>query len=75
MTTRWPKRAYALGFNAFLVLPPGRWVLWSPGPRPDSPQSQDEYAPMARRSGYRRTGEGGVIARFETRAGIQFKSP
>ena len=54
---------------------PVRWVLWSLGPRPDSPQSQDEYAPMARRSWYRRTGEGGVIARFDTRAGIQFKSP
>jgi prepilin-type N-terminal cleavage/methylation domain-containing protein len=54
---------------------PVRWVLWSLGPRPDSPQSQDEYAPMGRRSWYRRTGEGGVIARFDTRAGIQFKSP
>jgi prepilin-type N-terminal cleavage/methylation domain-containing protein len=54
---------------------PVRWVLWSLGPRPDRPQSQDEYAPMARRSWYRRAGEGGVIARFDTRAGIQFKSP
>jgi len=54
---------------------PVRWVIWSLGPRPDSAQSQDEYAPMARRSWYCRTGEGGVIARFETRAGIQFKSP
>jgi len=54
---------------------PVRWVIWSLGPRPDSPESQDEYAPMARRSWYRRTGGGGVIARFDTRAGIQFKSP
>ena len=54
---------------------PIRWVLWSLGPRPDSPESQDEYAPMARRSWYRRSGGGGVIARFDTRAGIQFKSP
>ena len=53
---------------------PVRWVLWSLGPQPDSAQSQDEYAPMARRSWYRRTGGGGVITRFETRAGIQFKS-
>ena len=54
---------------------PVRWVLWSLGPRPDSAQSLDEYAPMARRSWYRRTGGGGVITRFDTRAGIQFKSP
>jgi prepilin-type N-terminal cleavage/methylation domain-containing protein len=54
---------------------PVRWVLWRLGPRPDSPQSQDEYAPMARRSWYRRTGGGGVIARFDTRVGIQFKTP
>jgi prepilin-type N-terminal cleavage/methylation domain-containing protein len=54
---------------------PVRWVVWSMGPKPDSPQSQDEHAPMARQSWYRRTGEGGVIARFQTHAGIQFKSP
>jgi hypothetical protein len=30
---------------------------------------------MARQSWYRRTGEGGVIARFQTRAGVQFKTP
>jgi hypothetical protein len=54
---------------------PVRWVIWSLGPQPDSPQSQDEYAPMARRSWYCRTGGGGVIARFDTRADIQFKSP
>jgi prepilin-type N-terminal cleavage/methylation domain-containing protein len=54
---------------------PVRWVIWSMGPKPDSAQSQDEHAPMARQSWYRRTGEGGVIARFQTRAGVQFKSP
>jgi prepilin-type N-terminal cleavage/methylation domain-containing protein len=54
---------------------PVRWAIWSLGPIPNGPQSQDEYAPMARRSWYCRTGGGGVIALFETRAGIQFKSP
>jgi len=53
---------------------PVRWVLWSMGPKPDGPKANDDHAPMARRSWYRRTGEGGVIARFDTRAGIQFKS-
>jgi hypothetical protein len=45
------------------------------GPKPDSPQSNDEHAPMARQSWHHRTGEGGVIARFQTRAGVQFKTP
>ena len=54
---------------------PVRSVIWSMGPKPDSAQSQDEHAPMARQSWYRRTGGGGVIARFQTRAGVQFKSP
>jgi len=54
---------------------PVRWVIWSMGPRPDSAESQDDHAPMARQSWYRRTGGGGVIARFQTRAGVQFKSP
>ena len=54
---------------------PVRWVIWSMGPKPDSAQSQDEHAPMARQSWYHRTGEGGVIARFQTRAGVQFKTP
>lgn len=47
---------------------PVRWVLCSLGPRPESAQSQDEYAPIARRSWCRRTGEGGVITRFHPRA-------
>lgn len=54
---------------------PVRWVVWSLGPRPDSPKSQDTHAPLTRRSWYQRTGDGGVIVRFATREGIQFKSP
>jgi prepilin-type N-terminal cleavage/methylation domain-containing protein len=54
---------------------PVRWVLWSLGPRPDSDKTQDSHAPMARQSWYRRTGEGGVIARFATKDGMQFKTP
>ena len=53
---------------------PVRWVIWSMGPKPNSPESNDEHAPMARQSWYRRTGQGGVIARFQTRAGVQFQS-
>ena len=53
---------------------PVRWVIWSLGPLPNSPQSQDEYAPMARRSWYCHTGQGGVIARFATSADIQYES-
>jgi len=54
---------------------PVRWVIWSLGPWPDSPQSLDEYAPMAARSWYRRARGGGIIARFQTRDGIQYKTP
>lgn len=54
---------------------PVRWVLWSMGPRPSSPQSQDSHAPMAGNSWYRRVGDGGVIARFATRNGLQIKTP
>lgn len=54
---------------------PVRWVVWSMGPRPDSPPSRDPHAPMARRSWYRRVGGGGVIVRFAARDGLQFKSP
>jgi len=54
---------------------PVRWVVWSMGLKPDSPESNYEHAPMARRSWYCRTGQGGVIARFQTRAGVQFQSP
>jgi len=54
---------------------PVRWVIWSMGPKPDSAQSLDEHAPMARQSWYSRTGGGGVIARFQARTGVQFQSP
>ena len=54
---------------------PVRWVIWSLGPQPNSAKTQDERAPMASRSWYRRAGEGGVIARFATRDGMQVKSP
>ena len=54
---------------------PVRWVIWSLGPQPNSAKSQDERAPMANRSWYRRSGDGGVIARFATRDGMQIKSP
>lgn len=54
---------------------PIRWVVWSLGPRPDSSESLDDYAPTIARSWYRRTGGGGVVARFATREGIQFKTP
>jgi prepilin-type N-terminal cleavage/methylation domain-containing protein len=56
-------------------LSPVRWVIWSLGPRPNSPESLDTYAPMAARSWYRHTGGGGVVARFATREGTQFKTP
>ena len=54
---------------------PVRWALWSVGPRPNSPQSQDAHAPMARGSWYRRVGDGGVIARFARQDGMQIKTP
>ncbi len=57
------------------ALSPVRWVVWSLGPRPDGPESLDTYAPMSARSWYRRTGGGGVVARFATRDGMQIKSP
>ena len=54
---------------------PLRWVIWSLGPQANSAKTQDERAPMASRSWYRRSGEGGVIVRFATRNGMQIKSP
>lgn len=54
---------------------PVRWVVWSLGPRPDSSRTQDSHAPIANRSWYRRSGDGGVIARLATRDGMQFKTP
>jgi type II secretory pathway pseudopilin PulG len=54
---------------------PVAWVVWSVGPRPQSPRSQDTHAPMAGSSWYRRVGDGGVIARFADRDGLQMKVP
>jgi prepilin-type N-terminal cleavage/methylation domain-containing protein len=54
---------------------PVRWVVWSLGPYPDSDKSQDSHAPLAAASCYRRTGDGGVLARFATRDGMQWKTP
>ena len=54
---------------------PVRWVIWSLGPRPASPETQDTHAPLAGASWYRRTGGGGVIARFATQNGTQYQTP
>ena len=54
---------------------PVRWVVWSLGPRPNSPKSQSTYAPLSDASWYRRTGDGGVLARFAVKNGTQYKSP
>lgn len=54
---------------------PVRWVVWSLGPRPNSDKSQDPRAPLAARSWYHRTGDSGVITRFATADGMQWKSP
>jgi prepilin-type N-terminal cleavage/methylation domain-containing protein len=52
-----------------------RWVVWSLGPRPDSPKSQSSRAPLAGSSWYRRTGDSGVLVRLATGEGLQVKSP
>jgi prepilin-type N-terminal cleavage/methylation domain-containing protein len=54
---------------------PVRWVVWSLGPRPDSPKSQSAHAPLSSDSWYRRTGDGGVLARFAARDGTQYRTP
>jgi len=54
---------------------PVRWALWSLGPRPRSPRSQSSHAPMSELTWYKRAGGDGVIVRFATRDGMQFKSP
>ncbi|MCL5098816.1 MAG: prepilin-type N-terminal cleavage/methylation domain-containing protein [Candidatus Omnitrophica bacterium] len=54
---------------------PVRWVVWSLAPRPDSARSQDPHAPLASSSWYSHAGDGGVIARFATRDGLQVKCP
>jgi len=54
---------------------PIRWAVWSLGPRPQSAKSQSPYAPLSRQTWYQRTGDDGVIVRYATREGVQFKSP
>ncbi len=54
---------------------PVRWVIWSMGPKPNSPKSQASFAPMGNDSWYRRTGDSGVIVRYADQEWRQFKSP
>jgi prepilin-type N-terminal cleavage/methylation domain-containing protein len=54
---------------------PVRWVVWSMGPRPNSPKSQAPRAPLAATSWYRHAGDSGILLRFATRDGLQIKSP
>lgn len=54
---------------------PVRWVVWSMGPKPKSKKSLSTYAPMSSDTWYRRAGDSGVIVRYSTRDGVQFKSP
>jgi len=54
---------------------PVRWVIWSMGPRPRSPESQHTHAPLAAASWYQRVGGGGVIVRYADREGRSYSSP
>jgi prepilin-type N-terminal cleavage/methylation domain-containing protein len=54
---------------------PVRWAVWSLGPKPKSAKAQSSHAPLSSRTWYRRAGGDGVIVRYATREGIQFKSP
>ena len=56
-------------------LGPIRWVVWSLGPQPDSPKSQDDYAPLNRESWYTHAGDTGVIALYADHDGTQYKTP
>jgi len=62
-------------YHSDAVSAPVKWVVWSLGPRPKGAEAQDTKAPLAQRTWYRRTGGGGVIARYATRDGTQYKSP
>jgi prepilin-type N-terminal cleavage/methylation domain-containing protein len=53
---------------------PVKWVVWSTGPKPNSPKSNGTYAPMSSDTWYHQAGDSGVIARFADRNGIQFSS-
>ncbi|HTS18985.1 MAG TPA: type II secretion system protein [Verrucomicrobiae bacterium] len=54
---------------------PVRWVVWSLGPRPNSPKTQATYAPLTSDSWYRGAGDSGVIIRYADCNGTQFTSP
>jgi prepilin-type N-terminal cleavage/methylation domain-containing protein len=54
---------------------PVRWVVWSVGPHPRSAKSQSNRAPLGACSWYGGPGQGGVLARFATRDGLQLKTP
>jgi len=54
---------------------PLRWVIWSLGPRPDSPRANEEKAPLTARAWYRPGREGGLIGRTATREGVQIAFP
>lgn len=54
---------------------PVRWAVWSLGPKPTSAKSRNSRAPMSASTWYRRTGDSGVLVRYATPEGIQFKSP
>lgn len=53
---------------------PVRWVIWSLGPIPNSAKSQDDHAPMAGRSWYRQSGQGGIIAQMANQNDFQLQS-
>lgn len=54
---------------------PLRWVIWSMGPRPNSPESQHSRAPLIAESWYQRTGGGGVIMQGQLKNEQIIKSP
>jgi competence protein ComGC len=62
-------------FHSSPEMAPVRWVIWSMGPRPESAKSMSSRAPMSASTWYRRTGDSGVLVRFATREGTQYKSP
>jgi len=65
-------------FGRFYTKPaesPVRWAVWSLGPRPKSAKSRSSRAPMSELTWYKRAGDDGVVMRYATREGLQFKSP
>jgi len=51
------------------------WAVWSLGPKPKSAKSRSSHAPMSERTWYKHSGGAGVIVRYATQEGVQFKSP